>query len=126
MSEPGADQSSLNPEQAVPTAAAATDAESPELAELRAELAAAQLSASQHRDQLLRTAAEMENIRRRTARDVEQAHKFALEKFAQELLPIADSLEQAASTAAGADAATLAAGQEATRSCCRAPSSALP
>jgi molecular chaperone GrpE len=112
MSEPGADQSPPDAEHG--TAPAAGEAESPEITQLRAELAAAQLSASQHRDQLLRTAAEMENIRRRTARDVEQAHKFALEKFAQELLPIADSLEQAAASAAGADAATLAAGQAAT------------
>ncbi len=115
MSEPGADQSPLDPEQAAaPAAGAPGEVESPEITQLRIELAAAQLSASQHRDQLLRTAAEVENIRRRTARDVEQAHKFALEKFAQELLPIADSLEQAATSAAGADAATLAAGQEAT------------
>jgi molecular chaperone GrpE len=115
MPEPGADPSSPNLEQAASPQAAALDAtESPEIAALRAELDAAQASASQHRDQLLRTAAEMENIRRRTARDVEQAHKFALEKFALELLPIADSLEQAAASSAGADAATLAAGQEAT------------
>jgi len=115
MSEPGADQSPIDPEQAAPPdAGVAGEAQSPEITQLRTELAAAQLAASQHRDQLLRTAAEVENIRRRTARDVEQAHKFALEKFAQELLPIADSLEQAAASAAGANAATLAAGQEAT------------
>jgi molecular chaperone GrpE len=48
------------------------------------------------------------------APDVEQAHKFALEKFAQELLPVRDSLELAAASAATADAASLAAGQDAT------------
>jgi molecular chaperone GrpE len=45
---------------------------------------------------------------------VEQAHKYALEKFAQELLPVRDSLELAAASGASADAAALAAGQEAT------------
>lgn len=85
-----------------------------ELERLRAQLAEAQGQLGQHREQVLRAAAELENIRRRAARDVEQAHKFALEKFAQELLPVRDSLELAAASAATADAASLAAGQEAT------------
>ncbi|MET0279737.1 MAG: nucleotide exchange factor GrpE [Steroidobacteraceae bacterium] len=85
-----------------------------ELEQLRAELEAAQSQADQHRDQALRASAELENIRRRAARDVEQAHKFALEKFAQELVPVLDSLELAGASAATADAASLAAGQEAT------------
>jgi molecular chaperone GrpE len=41
---------------------------------------------------MLRAAAELENVRKRAARDVEQAHKYALEKFALELLPVRDSL----------------------------------
>src|SRR5687768_6538661 len=85
-----------------------------EFAQLRQELEATRLLAAQQRDQMLRAAAELENIRRRAARDVEQAHKFALEKFAQELLPVRDSLELAAASATTADAASLAAGQEAT------------
>ena len=47
------------------------------------------------RDAQLRAQAEIENIRRRTELDVEKAHKFALEKFANELLPVIDSLERA-------------------------------
>ncbi|AIX75801.1 MAG: nucleotide exchange factor GrpE [Mixta calida] len=47
------------------------------------------------RDAQLRAQAEIENIRRRTEQDVEKAHKFALEKFANELLPVIDSLERA-------------------------------
>ena len=47
------------------------------------------------KDQLLRTMAEMENIRRRSQRDVENAHKFAVEKLLSELLPVVDSLEKA-------------------------------
>lgn len=45
-------------------------------------------------DQVLRTAAEMQNLRRRAEQDVEKAHKFALEKFALDLLPVIDSLER--------------------------------
>ncbi|MFJ4397562.1 nucleotide exchange factor GrpE [Pseudomonas sp. NPDC089396] len=47
------------------------------------------------KDQSLRTAAEVQNIRRRAEQDVEKAHKFALEKFAGDLLPVIDSLELA-------------------------------
>ncbi|SFR59131.1 molecular chaperone GrpE [Marinobacter daqiaonensis] len=47
------------------------------------------------KDQLLRNQAEMQNVRRRAEIDVEKAHKFALEKFVRELLPVADSLEKA-------------------------------
>ncbi len=56
----------------------------------------------------------MENIRRRAQRDVENAHRFGLEKLAQELIPVVDSLEAAGQNAAKADAASLAAGQQAT------------
>lgn len=82
--------------------------------QLHQELADARAQAAQQRDQLLRAAAELDNIRKRAARDVEQAHRYALEKFAQELLPVRDSLELAAASAGTADAASLAAGQEAT------------
>ena len=44
-------------------------------------------------DKVVRAQAEMENLRKRAARDVENAHKYALEKFTDELLPIMDSLE---------------------------------
>lgn len=53
----------------------------------------AQTKADEHWNQLLRTRAEMENLRRRAERDVENAHKYALEKFVDELLPVRDSLE---------------------------------
>jgi molecular chaperone GrpE len=51
------------------------------------------------KDQALRSQAEAENVRRRAARDVENAHKFALEKFVGDLLPVIDSLEKAVETA---------------------------
>jgi molecular chaperone GrpE len=85
-----------------------------ELGQLQAELAEAQNQAAQYRDQVLRAAAELDNIRKRAARDVEHAHRFALEKFAQELLPVFDCLELAVANADKADAASLAAGQDAT------------
>jgi molecular chaperone GrpE len=78
-----------------------------EAVRLRSELAVAQ-------EQVLRVSAEQENIRKRAARDIEQAHRFALEKFAQELLPVRDSLELAVANAGKADSASLVAGQEAT------------
>lgn len=46
-----------------------------------------------HWNDLLRARADLENVRRRAERDVENAHKFALERFANELLPVKDSLE---------------------------------
>ena len=86
-----------------------------ELERLRGELDAVQAeAANQQREQVLRTAAEVDNIRKRAARDVEMAHKYALEKFALELLPVRDSLELAVTSGGNADAAALAAGQEAT------------
>ena len=62
------------------------------IANLEAQLVEAQNRA---RDSVLRIKAEMENLRRRTEQDVEKAHKFALEKFVNELLPVIDSLDRA-------------------------------
>ena len=60
---------------------------------LTAELEADRADAEKYRDQAVRAAAEMENIRKRSQRDVEAAKKFAIEKFATELLGVRDSLE---------------------------------
>lgn len=62
------------------------------IANLEAQLVEAQ---NRERDGVLRIKAEMENLRRRTEQDVEKAHKFALEKFVNELLPVIDSLDRA-------------------------------
>ena len=61
----------------------------------------ARSKADEHWNQLLRLQAEMENTRRRAKQDIENAHKFALEKFALELLPIKDSLEMGLVAAGG-------------------------
>ncbi|MCL1037598.1 nucleotide exchange factor GrpE [Shewanella corallii] len=63
--------------------------------ELEQALAEAENKAKEEKDAALRAVAEMENIRRRAALDVEKAHKFALEKFANELLPVIDNMERA-------------------------------
>ena len=47
------------------------------------------------KDQLLRLQAELQNVRRRAERDVENAHKFSLDKFVTALLPVVDNLERA-------------------------------
>ncbi|MEJ8325374.1 nucleotide exchange factor GrpE [Kosakonia sacchari] len=62
------------------------------IANLEAQLAEAE---NRERETVLRVKAEMENLRRRTEQDIEKAHKFALEKFINELLPVIDSLDRA-------------------------------
>lgn len=59
------------------------------------------------KDQMLRNQAEAQNVRRRAEQDVEKAHKFALEKFAKELLPVIDSLEKAVDSIQGDDEQTV-------------------
>ena len=74
--------------------------------ELTLMLEDARTKADGHWDQVLRTNAELENLRRRAKQDVENAHKYALEKFTQELLPVKDSLEMGlAAASSNADAA---------------------
>jgi len=57
------------------------------------QLAAALQKADDNWDQFLRTKAEMENLRRRNQKDVENAHKYGLEKFINEFIPIKESME---------------------------------
>lgn len=66
-----------------------------EIAMLYAELETAKQTIADQKDSVVRAAADVDNIRRRAAQDVEKAHKFALEKFANELLPVIDNLERA-------------------------------
>jgi len=83
----------LQPESAEDNAGAEVP-EGSELEALRAKL-------QEHQEQALRAQAEMQNVRRRAEIDVEKAHKFALEKFVKELLPVADSLEKAVESTEG-------------------------
>ena len=83
---------------------------------LETQLADAQAKADDNWDQLVRTRAEMENIRRRSEKELSNARKYALEKFAQELLPVIDSMEMgvAAAQDENADVAKLREGTEMT------------
>ena len=94
------------------------DAESSEspLACIEDELAEARREAREHRDRALRAHAELENVRKRLERDLQNAHKFALERFVSELLPVKDSLELglAASSEKGTSAAGIVEGVELT------------
>ncbi len=66
---------------------------SEEIAELQQENERLNLEVREHADNALRASAELENIRKRAARDVENAHKYALERFLNGLLPVIDSME---------------------------------
>src|SRR5690606_20667506 len=90
-----------NPEENEELQAEAPEDLATRVASLEEQLAAAQ-------DQALRTAAELQNIRRRAEQDVEKAHKFALEKFAGDLLAVADSLERGLELSSPDDAAVKA------------------
>lgn len=63
--------------------------------DLSVELEAARAEAAEYRERALRAAADAENARRRAEQDIANARKFALERFASEMLPVRDSLERA-------------------------------
>lgn len=88
-------------------------AEADELATLKAALEAAEAKASESRDQAVRAMAELDNVRKRALRDVENAHKYALEKFAGELIGVKDSLEMGLAVQ-GATLEDLRSGSDAT------------
>lgn len=100
----------------VPDEVSEDQAASTETAGADAVLAEAQAKAEENWNQYLRAAAELENVRRRSQRDLENAHKFALERFANELLPVRDSLEMGLEAAQGeaAEVASLREGMELT------------
>ena len=77
-------------------------------------LEAAEAKAAENWDRYLRTAAELENVRKRATRDVENARKFALEGFGRELLAVKDTLEMGIQAAESADVESLLEGKAAT------------
>jgi molecular chaperone GrpE len=82
---------------------------------LRAQLADVQAQIQQYRDDYLRVVAEMDNLRKRTAREIDSAQRYAVEKFAGDLLEVRDSLEMGiAAAAGGGEAARLQEGMQAT------------
>lgn len=76
----------------------AISAEQERINELELALAAAQATVSDQKDSVIRAKAEVDNVRRRSAQDVEKARKFALEKFAAEMLTVVDNLERGLAT----------------------------
>ncbi len=95
-----AEQEAMAAEEALEEAQEAVDQD------LAAMLEEARSEAEKHKDLALRVQADMENLRRRTRLDVESAHKFALEKFVNALLPAIDSMEMGID-AASKDGASL-------------------
>src|SRR5215475_12831003 len=91
-----------------------TAAQLVELERLQQSLAESEERAKSHWEQYLRAVADLDNVRKRAARDIEAANRYGLEKFAAELLPVKDSLELAVQNAGKADAVSLKEGQEAT------------
>jgi molecular chaperone GrpE len=92
QAQPGAqpqDQQTPNAAQAEGAAPAS------ETSNLEQKLAAAEAKAGEMHEAFLRAKAEAENIRRRAQEDVAKAHKFAVESFAEALVPVKDSLEMA-------------------------------
>lgn len=99
----------LSPEQSVETAEqidnaeAEQDSDTPQR-DLEQELVQAQQALTEAADQVMRAQADAQNIRRRAEQDVSKARKFALEKFAEELIPVVDNLERGLESAQNDDA----------------------
>jgi molecular chaperone GrpE len=104
----------LNDQNFAAGAGAPADAPPAEGLEPAAALAAAEARATESRNSYLRAVAEMENLRKRSEREVENARKFAIERFAQELVTVGDALEAGVSAGPSASQAALLEGQQAT------------
>jgi molecular chaperone GrpE len=76
-----------------------TTAQEPQADDLQTQLEEAQQSTKDNWDKVLRAQAEMENLKRRNAKDLENAHKFALDGFVKALLEVKDSLTMGLKTA---------------------------
>lgn len=94
--------------------ASGLDETSPEKLQLMLE--DARSKADEHWEQVIRARAELENLKKRHARELENAHKYAIDKFVNEILPVKDSLELGLNAASdeGADLAKLVEGTELT------------
>jgi molecular chaperone GrpE len=85
-----------------------------EMERLQQELLASEERAKNHWEQYLRALADVENVRKRAAKDLESTRQFAVEKFAQDLIGVKDSLELGIANASKSDGASLVEGQNAT------------
>jgi molecular chaperone GrpE len=96
-------------EGAIPPEAAPADS-----LDLAAALAAAEARATENRNSYLRAVAEMDNFRKRSEREIDNARKFAIERFAQELVPVGDALEAGINAGAANPGPALLEGAQAT------------
>ncbi|MEF1172196.1 nucleotide exchange factor GrpE, partial [Vibrio sinaloensis] len=71
------------------------DEKDAKIAQLEAALLTSEAKVQEQQDSVLRAKAEVENMRRRTEQEIDKARKYALNKFAEELLPVIDNLERA-------------------------------
>jgi len=85
-----------------------------EMERLQQALAGSEERAKNHWEQYLRALADVDNVRKRAAKDLENTRQFAVEKFAQDLIAVKDSLELGIANAGKTDATGLAEGQTAT------------
>jgi len=111
---PDADETDAAGSEAAAEPAAATAGETAAASDPQAMQAELQARVDENWEKYLRAAAELENVRKRAARDVENARKFALERFAGELLAVCDSLEMGLAAGEVADVESLRSGKEAT------------
>ncbi len=95
-------------------AEAGSEPQEAEAADPESQLAAAEAKAAENWERYLRAVAEADNVRKRASRDVENAHKFALERFAKELLAVTDGLEMALAASDNVTVDSLLEGSQAT------------
>jgi len=102
------------PDEAMEEEAAVSEAEQASPDDITDALAALQAKADENWERYVRAVAETENVRKRAAREVENAHKFALERFGKELLAVTDGLEMALAASENATIESLLEGSDAT------------
>ena len=86
-----------------PESVAVEESEALPAPDLEMEVQEARDEAASHLNEFLRARAELENLSKRSARDIENAHKFGLERYMTELLPVKDSVELGLNAAAGGE-----------------------
>ncbi len=102
------------PDEAIEEEAAVSEAEQASSEDITDPLAELQAKADENWERYVRAVAETENVRKRAAREVENAHKFALERFGRELLAVTDGLEMALAASENATIESLLEGSNAT------------
>lgn len=108
MTDTAADDAQKNPSPEAPNEAADTVETQTDAVDLESALEEARAKANENWERFLRATAEQDNIRKRAERDVEHARKFAVERFAKDLIEVLDSLDLGLKSADQADAVETA------------------